>query len=137
MNTLTSSALGAGKFTMKKKILLIDDNQLIVKSLSIHLRKAGFEVFESLDSFHALGILDENEIDLVICDIKMPGIDGIELTKRIKRLRKGLPVIVLSGFIDQEIIDEAMQSGATGYLEKPVLKEKLFASINKILGDNP
>lgn len=117
---------------MNKVVLLIDDEDLIRKSFSIHLRKAGFEILEAHNGSKAIDLMFAHKIDLVICDLTLPDVKGIDLIKKIKS-HNNLPILAISGYGDEETINKVLKSGASGYLEKPVLKEKLLHSVKKIL----
>lgn len=117
----------------KKMILIIDDEYLVRKTLSYHLQKEGFDILEAETGADAIDLLASHDIDLVICDLKLPDIDGTALIKKIKEINKLLSIIVSSGCINREILNSAMENGASDYLEKPYLKEKLLSIIHKIL----
>lgn len=119
--------------TGKKTVLIVDDEYLIRKSLSINLKKANFEILEVDKGNSAIDMIASHEIDLVLCDLSLPDIDGIELIKIIKNKRKNLPVLAFSGFGNEEVKNSVLEAGASGYLEKPILKENLLSSIHKVL----
>ncbi len=118
---------------VKKQILIIDDEPLVRKSLSYHLKKAGFDIIEADSGASAINLVLEYDINLIICDLTLPDINGIELIKKIKNKKKQVPILVLSGCADDEIIDNVIRSGASGYLEKPFLKKNLLSCVEKIL----
>jgi len=114
-------------------VLVVDDepNYLIV--LSELLRDAEFEVFTAHSGKEALPIVLGTDLDVVISDIKMPGMDGIELLENIKNLNRKLPVILITAYAEVEKAVEAMRLGAFNYLAKPFPNEALLASVDKAI----
>lgn len=122
---------------MKKKILIVDDEEKIRKVLRIHLGKAGYEVLEAEDGFEALKRIEEGLPDLVITDIMMPKLDGLELGKaiRYRSETKEIPFIIISAKTDQETLVKAKELNAAKFFAKPFKMAKLIESINQILGE--
>jgi two-component system NtrC family response regulator len=114
-----------------KTILVVDDepNYLIV--LSEILRDEGFEVFTAEGGKKWLPIVQEADLDLVISDMKMPGMDGIQLLENIKKINRQLPVILITAYAEVEKAVEAMRLGAFNYIAKPFSNDALLASVNK------
>jgi DNA-binding NtrC family response regulator len=111
----------------KIKLLVVDDEQRFLFTTEKLLKRQGFEVFVAESGGRALTILKENDIDVVILDVKMPGLGGIETLKEIKRQYSHLSVIMLTGHATVPSAVEAMQMGATDYLMKPVAMDQLIA----------
>lgn len=122
---------------MNTKIAIIDDDKRVRKVLRIHLQKAGYEVVEGEDAEVGLKLLNEyrEKIDVVICDLKMPKVSGLELLDEIKRRFPALPVIVLTGLIELKTAAEVIKRGAFEYLIKPVKREELLATIENALAE--
>jgi len=112
-------------------ILVVDDepNYLIV--LSELLRDEGYEVFTADSGISGLKIARETDLDMVISDMKMPGMDGIELLAKLKESNQHLPVILITAYAEVEKAVEAMHLGAFTYLAKPFSNEQLLASVGK------
>ncbi len=112
-------------------ILVVDDepNYLIV--LSELLIDEGFEVFTADRGDKALKILNKTDIDLVITDMRMPGMNGMELLKSIKTINKDLPVVMLTAFGEVEMAVNAMQAGAHDYITKPFKNNELVLCVKK------
>ncbi len=112
-------------------ILIVDDepNYLIV--LSELLRDEGYEVFTADSGISGLKVARETDLDMVISDMKMPGMDGIELLAKLKEFNKYLPVILITAYAEVEKAVEAMHLGAFTYLAKPFSNEQLLASVSK------
>ncbi|MFL6835051.1 MAG: response regulator FixJ [Xanthobacteraceae bacterium] len=117
----------------KGNVYVIDDDEAMRDSLQFLLDAADFEIslFESAQTF--LDQLSEIEFGCVVSDIRMPGIDGIELLKRIKANRTTLPVIIMTGHGDVPLAVEAMKLGAVDFLEKPFEDDRLVAMIDAAL----
>src|SRR3990167_9502264 len=109
---------------MKKKILIIDDEELIIKTLSKLLERSGFEILVAKNGQDALAMIEEESFDLIIADIRMPGINGIDTVKGIhdilqaKQLKK-VPVIFITGYADEKIEQEARNLMPVDYIYKP------------------
>ncbi len=112
-------------------ILVVDDepNYLIV--LSELLREEGFEVFTAKSGSHGLRVVKGNDIDLVITDMRMPGMDGLELLSAIKEYNRDLPVIMVTAFGEVEKAVVAMRAGAFNYLTKPFNNDELVMNSRK------
>jgi two-component system, response regulator PdtaR len=103
----------------KKTLLLVDDDRLILTTLAEGLRAAGFDVIEASSGEAALRLVREAEPDLAICDVRMPGMSGLELAPKL-RDQAGVPFIFLSAYGDEEAVRLATEHGALGYLVKPL-----------------
>ena len=114
-------------------VLIVDDepNYLIV--LSELLREEGLEIFTAKNGEEALKILGETDIDLVITDMLMPGLDGQGLLKAAKALNQDLPVIMITAFGEVEMAVAAMKAGAFNYLTKPFNNDELVLNTHKAL----
>ncbi|MCF6291243.1 MAG: sigma-54 dependent transcriptional regulator [Desulfobacterales bacterium] len=112
-------------------ILIVDDepNYLIV--LSELLREEGFEVFTAKSGIEGLRVVKENDIDLVLTDMRMPGMDGLELLAEVKEYNRDLPVIMITAFGEVEKAVVAMRAGAFNYLTKPFNNDDLVMNIRK------
>lgn len=119
-----------------KKILIVDDEELVVKALTRKLNEEGFEVYAAYDGDEALLKVLESKPDLILLDIIMPKLDGISVLKKLKASdeTKDIPVIILTNLYDDKRIEEVLRTGNTDYLikvEYPVneiirkVKEKL------------
>ena len=123
---------------MNKKILVIDDEELIVKSLSKLLEKNGFEVIIIKRGQDAIAVTEEEDIDLVISDIRMPGMNGIETVRSIldgcKEKDSPLPaVIFITGYADKAAEQDAKSLNPVAYIYKPFDISTLVKKINEVL----
>ena len=115
------------------KIYVVDDERIIRVSLADELRDASFEVFEFANANSALMQMNNNLPDLVITDLKMPDVDGIEFLGKIKNLNKNIYVILMTAYSNVSTAVEAMKLGAYDYIEKPFENDKLLIIIERIL----
>ncbi len=115
-------------------ILIVDDEKNYPLILSAILEEEGFETFTANSGREALDILSNTDIDLVLTDMKMPSMDGIELLEKIKAKDHDLPVIMMTahGTVDKAV--EAMQKGAYSYILKPFDNDRLIIYVNKAVG---
>ena len=102
------------------KVLLVDDETDFVVPLSKRLRKRNLEVYSATSGQEALDFLSQSLCDVVVLDVKMPGMDGIETLRRIKEVAPLVEVIMLTGHANVEVAIKGMELGAFDYLMKPV-----------------
>ncbi|MFO7716264.1 sigma-54-dependent transcriptional regulator [Desulfosarcina sp.] len=114
-------------------ILIVDDEPSILQSLSGLLTDEGFEVITANNGYEALKIIDAEAPDLVLIDIWMPGIDGIETLKEVKKSNSALPVIIITGHGNVETAVKATKLGAYDLIEKPLNIDKVIVAINNAL----
>ncbi|RUM33344.1 MAG: sigma-54-dependent Fis family transcriptional regulator [Desulfobulbus sp.] len=112
-------------------ILIVDDEPNYQIVLSELLHDEGYEVFTADNGISGLKIARETDLDMVISDMKMPGMDGIELLARLKEFDQHLPVILITAYAEVEKAVEAMHLGAFTYLAKPFSNEQLLATVSK------
>jgi AmiR/NasT family two-component response regulator len=112
----------------QRSVLVVDDDRLVLATLAKGLRQAGYDIHQAVSAEDALRVLDESVPDIAILDVSMPGMSGIELAK-ILRERSAVPFLFLSAYGDAEIIRQAAESGAVGYLVKPVDTSQIVPSI--------
>lgn len=116
---------------MNEKVLLVDDEEEFVETLAERMRIRGMDVSTSNSGANALQLVDDEDFDVVVLDLKMPGVDGIEALKRIKRRRPDIQVVLLTGHATVEKGVEAIKEGALEFLEKPVDLRSLTDAIGK------
>jgi len=123
---------------MSKKILIIDDEELIVRSLKKLLEKNDFEVFLAKNGQDALVMTEEERFDLVIADIRLPGMNGVEAIQAIyneleKNKQKRIPAIFISGYSTDNIKHAAKKLQPLDYVSKPFNNDELIDTIRKAL----
>jgi DNA-binding response OmpR family regulator len=123
---------------MKKQILVVDDEIGALTLIGIMLERGGFSVLKAKDAKTALTVLDQNTPDLIILDVMMPGMNGIDLCKVIREREDTgpIPVLILSARGDAESIMRGIEAGANDYLPKPILHHDLVAKVRLMLGEN-
>lgn len=120
---------------MAKTILIVDDSASIREVVKFTLENAGFDVLVGVDGQDAQRFLDGRQIHLLITDLHMPNKNGIELIKDVREMDdyKRIPILFLTTESQKEKKMEAKAAGATGWLIKPFVPQKLLAAINKVL----
>ena len=121
-------------------ILIIDDDAAVSRTLSLILARAGHQVTTASSGRKGLALLTDNEFDLVLTDIIMPELDGIEAIRKIRADHPGLRVIAMSGGgqIDKaDFLHMAEALGADGVLEKPVRSERLLELVTSVMQNPP
>jgi CheY-like chemotaxis protein len=117
------------------KILAIDDQKLVLIPLEIRLKELGYEIITETSASKGIELFDSFQPDLVIVDINMPETSGIEIVKYIREKRKSdIPIMVLSGNTDDDIISEAFDLGANDYMKKPLSLQEVCARTKRLIG---
>lgn len=116
---------------LPSKVLLVDDEREFVQTLSERLQMRDLGSAVVFDGEAALSIVDEDEPEVMVLDLKMPGVDGLEVLRRVKREHPNVEVIVLTGHGSKEIEKQCMDIGACAYLEKPVDIETLTQTMQE------
>jgi DNA-binding response OmpR family regulator len=121
------------KLSYENRLLVIDDEEEVVKRLKRFLEKEGYEVVGAFNGKEALDIVQNSKIDVVITDIRMGDMDGIEVLKRAKRLYRDIEGIVVTGFKDQDLAIRSLRAGALDYLIKPINLDELLFAVQKAI----
>ena len=121
---------------MTAKILAVDDSASVRMTTTIALTNAGYQVTEAVDSQDGLNKISSGAFDLVITDLNMPNMNGLEMIEAVRRLppQAGLPIIFLTTESDGGVKARAKAAGATGWLTKPFDPEQLIKIVRKVLG---
>jgi excisionase family DNA binding protein len=117
------------------RVLVVDDEASIRELLSKTLALAEYEVDTAPDGRTAIERLRLGQYDLLIADLKMPGLDGLSLIREAKRLKTDLPVIIITGFSTESSAIEAVNLGVAGYLTKPFRVPQVLAAAARALGE--
>jgi CheY-like chemotaxis protein len=117
----------------KARILAVDDEAIILDSFRKILVVAGYSIDTVEKGNEALGLILKNDYDFVFTDLKMPEMDGLEVTKAVKHLRPDIDVIVITGYASIETAVETMKYGAMDYVQKPFTEDELITFFNKSL----
>ena len=117
-------------------ILIVDDSSTMRKIITRSLRQAGFaldEVFEAGDGIEGLNALVANKVDLILSDINMPNMDGIEFVKAVRKKGCAVPIVMITTEGGEDIIHEAFSSGANSSIRKPFTPEQLEEKLGGLL----
>lgn len=117
----------------KERILIVDDEKNIVSSLTAILSDEGYEVSMTGDGVEALELIQKDPPDLVLLDIWLPGMDGIEVLKTLKTYNPGVEVIIMSGHGTIDTAVKATKLGAQDFIEKPFSLDRITESIKNVL----
>lgn len=141
MLTTEKKGRSAGMFsgqTYRGGVLVADDEKDIRTVVRMSLERLGYYVVEAEDGQQAISLLNQGEhpmvIDVIITDIRMPNINGVEAIEYFQREYPSVPLIVLSGFPDLNLAMQLLKRGVTDYLVKPVDREKLAAAVADAIG---
>ena len=118
-----------------KRILVIEDNETNMYLISFILRKNGHEAIEARTGEEGVELAIKEKPDLVLMDIQLPGIDGLEATKRIRESKADgtIPIIALTSYAMAGDREKALKAGCTGYIEKPINPDTFMNEIEKYL----
>jgi len=121
---------------MAKRILVVDDSAAVRQSVSYVLDQAGYEIVQAVDGSDALTKLDGSPFHLVVTDVNMPNMDGIELTAKIRATEdyKFTPIVVLTTESQSEKMNAGKEAGATGWIVKPFNSDKLLQVVKRLAG---
>ncbi len=117
---------------MSIKILVVDDEAIVRVSCKRILEPEGFPVDVASDGYEALELIKKNSYDIIITDLKMPKMDGLEVLHWIKENSPSSKVIVITGFSTPEIAEKSVSAGAIRYLEKPFTPETLLEVVRSV-----
>lgn len=119
---------------MPEKLLIVDDEPDMLKLLSMIIReKTPYEVTTTNNPLEALDFVKKGGFDIVIADLKMPGLDGIELLDAVKRVDQDIPVIIITAYGTVESAAETIEKGGFDFITKPFRKEQILMTIDKAL----
>lgn len=119
--------------TMAKTILVVDDEVGYREMIQMDLSDRGFNAFTAQGGAEALEILKKEKIDLVVTDMKMPKMDGLDTVKAIKKNHPGVPIVLMTGYAVEDRVEKALQLKATACLRKPFDIEDLTTVISAAL----
>jgi DNA-binding NtrC family response regulator len=119
---------------MPERILVVDDEPNMLRLLkTILMDKTGYEVVTTNNPLEVSKLLQESHFDLVITDLKMPLVDGMDLIDIIKKIKAGLPIVIITAYGTIETAEEAIQKGAYDFITKPFRKETILITIKRAL----
>ncbi|MEK5183951.1 response regulator [Solibacillus sp. FSL R5-0691] len=116
-----------------KGILIVDDQQGIRMLLNEVFKKEGFTTYLAANGFDAIKIAQENALDCVLLDMKIPGMDGLEILARLKEDHPELPVMMMTAYVEQHMMDRANELGVVKYFTKPFNIFEVRDEVNKLV----
>lgn len=120
---------------MKGKVLIVDDQFGIRILLNEVLQKEGYETYQAANGVQALDIVTKNTPDLVLLDMKIPGMDGIEILKRMKAIYEDIRVIIMTAYGELDMIQEAKNLGALTHFAKPFDIDDIRQAVKKYISE--
>lgn len=127
---INGTSRGSG---MEEKILIVDDQFGIRILLNEVLQREGYQTFQAANGLQALEIVQEHSPDLVLLDMKIPGMDGIEILKRMKVIDESIRVIIMTAYGELDMIQEAMDLGALTHFAKPFDIDDIRNAVKKYI----
>lgn len=118
-----------------RKCLIVDDDPVFLTALSGMVGQLGYEVRKAPDGHNAVKMLAESGFDIMITDIAMRGMDGIQLTRRAKQMYPDMPVVMMTGFTDEFSYDSAIEAGAADFLKKPFSFTEVEVRVARVMRD--
>ncbi len=118
-----------------KRILIVEDNEQNMYLINFILQKNGYETIKAFNGEDGIGLAMEEKPDLIIMDIQLPDINGLEVTRRIRESKADgtTPIIAITSYAMSGDRDKALDAGCTGYIEKPINPDTIMAEIEKYL----
>jgi two-component system response regulator YesN len=128
---------GGGVINVLSKLLLVDDEKPIREKLknNIDWKQEGYQIFSAVNGEDALKIIENEDIDILVTDIQMPKLSGINLIEKCRKINSKLKIIVISGYAEFEYAQKSIRFGVNEYLLKPFRSQKLLAVVNKARDD--
>lgn len=118
---------------MKSSILIVDDDPYIVNLLENYLEREGYQTFTSLKGKPAIKLIQNEHIDVVLCDIRLPDINGTELLQHIRKIAPGISVIMMTAYAEIRVAVDSIKSGAYDYVAKPIYPEEINEIIKRAI----
>lgn len=115
------------------RILLVDDDELLLTVLKALLENAGYEIMTAGDGNTALNVIQAEALDLVISDIRMRPMNGIELLRKIRGVKPAIPVIMVTAYANPRTAQEAKQLGAFAYMSKPFTNDEVVTNVKEAI----
>lgn len=119
---------------MIKRVMIVDDSATVRQVLQMTLAQAGYEIIEAVDGEDALKLFPESNIDMLVTDLNMPNVDGIDLIKQVRK-NKGnrfMPIVMLTTESQPERKKQGKEAGASGWITKPFKPEQLLSIVQMV-----
>lgn len=137
MGVIMKNSLNISNHDLKSLILVAEDNDISFRLLDFVLKASNYKVIRALNGKEAVDIFTKTPgINLVLTDLSMPEMDGIEATRHIREMDKDIPIVVQTGFSESAEINKAIEAGCNAYITKPIRKDELLLMIKEHLNGN-
>src|SRR5260370_9696090 len=119
----------------KSTVLIVDDDPALLEALpqTLNLRLDGIEVRTSASALEALKLIRDHNYDAIVSDIKMPGMDGLELLEKIGEVRPDIPTLLITGHGEHDLAERELRGGAYDFIQKPIDRDYLVAAFKRAL----
>jgi len=114
-------------------VLVVEDDETINKMICAKLKQENFKTFQAFDGEEALNIMDREHIDLIICDIMMPNMDGYELTRELRSVHNTIPILMVTAKSQLEDMEKGFKAGTDDYMIKPINMKEMILRVNALL----
>ncbi|MDF2905053.1 MAG: two component transcriptional regulator, winged helix family [Herbinix sp.] len=114
-------------------ILVVEDDEILNKMISVKLKQEAYRVFSAYDGEEALELLDREHVDLIICDIMMPRMDGYQLTKELRNASYTLPILMITAKNQMEDMEKGFHAGTDDYMIKPIHMKEMILRVKALL----
>jgi DNA-binding NtrC family response regulator len=121
----------------KTTILVVDDNQDLLETFAVILKRRGYEVQTACDGVTAVDKFKEHNFDVTLMDIVMPEMNGVDAFKKIREIQPDASIILMTAYSDEDLIRSAMNEGVTLIIQKPIRIDSLIKLINETAGNEP
>lgn len=121
----------------KMTILVVDDNEDLLETFAIILKRRGYEVQTACDGFAAVDKFKEQNFDITLMDIVMPEMNGVDAFKKIREIQPDASIILMTAYSDEDLIQSAMDEGVTLIIQKPIHIDKLIKMIDEQASSQP
>ncbi len=115
------------------KLMIVDDNEGVRHLVSRWLERAGFSVSQAKDGAEALDLVKKDPPDIILADIRMPKVNGLELARTVKREFPGIKVVLMTAYSSPQTIAQARREGVDDYLEKPFTQDQVEKAARKVM----
>ena len=122
---------------MSKRVLIVDDEPDVLRLVALRLKKSGYEILAASDGKEGFDIISSEKPDLVLLDLRLPNMDGVDICKQVKNdeVLRHIPIILFTATSDIEVADKAKEAGANDYMVKPFEPDELLEKISGIIQD--
>jgi len=121
---------------LREKVLIVDDQFGIRTLLNEVLQKEGYEIFQAANGLQALSVTEQYAPDLVLLDMKIPGMDGLEILKKMKEINSDIKVIIMTAYGELDLIEQTKKLGALAHFSKPFDIEEIRSAVKNYLRVN-